>query len=215
MISEMQDYYHHRAGIYDESMGYNNPDVVQALRPLIDHLVQRFEGKFLLEIACGPGFWTQHLAASATSILATDYNESTLAEARKKNLGANVDLRVADAYRLPDFSGTFNASFAGDWFCHVPIRQRENFLRGLHAALSPGSTIIFCDQSSRKELLTEDFDSEGNHLQTRTLPDGRTFSVIKNFPGKTEIEDLLAPFSDDVRITDFPEVRRYLIEYIL
>ena len=211
----MQDYYHHRAGIYDESMGYDKPEVVQALRPLIDHLVRRFEGKSLLEIACGPGFWTQHIAIAAQSILATDYNESTLAEARKKNLGPTVTLRVADAYQLPNFGRIFDAAYAGDWFCHVPIRQRENFLRGLHAHLSPGATVIFCDQSSRQKLLTKDFDAEGNHLQMRSLPDGRTFSVIKNFPDQAEIEHLLAPFSDDVRIVDFPENRRYLIEYVL
>src|ERR1700722_14593587 len=191
MIDEMQDYYRRRASIYDASMGYGREEVLRRHEPAIEYLVQRFADRSVLEIACGPGFWTQFLARSASEILATDFNEATLVEARKKDFASHVKLQQADAYALPDFGTKFDACFAGDWFCHVPISRRPVFLEGLHSRLKPGAIVIFCDQSPKEGSFSGETDAEGNNIQTRTLPDGSSYPVIKNFPDRKEFESLL------------------------
>src|ERR1043166_8041549 len=101
LIAEMQLYYARRAEVYDASMGYDNPDVVRSLQPVIDALCDEMRGRTVLEISCGPGFWTQRAAEAARFIVASDYNESTLARARDKPIDGNrVTFVRADAYDL-------------------------------------------------------------------------------------------------------------------
>jgi len=211
----MQDYYHRRASIYDASMGYDQPEVVRRHEPVIEYLARRFAKRSVLEIACGPGFWTDFLARSASAILATDFNEATLAEARNRNLPSNVTLRQADAYALPDFGRKFDACFACDWFCHVPVSKRLDFLEGLHAQLEPGAIVIFCDQMPRDGANNGQSDPEGNNIQIRTLPDGSRYEVIKNFPTRSELAALLSKFTTATGMVGFPDSRRYIVEYHL
>jgi len=215
MIAGMQDYYRRRAPIYDASMGYDQPEVLRQHEQVIEYIVARVAKRTVLEIACGPGFWTQFLMRSAAEITATDFNEETLVEARKKNLAANVKLQQADAYTLPDFERAFDACFAGDWFCHVPIAKRRDFLDGLHARLRPGAVVIFCDQLPREGSRGDAEGAEGDNVQTRTLADGGSYAVIKNFPGREEFERLLLRYTTEVKVVEFPESRRYVVEYHL
>ena len=191
MIKEMAEYYRRRSPIYEASMGYDQREVLRRNEPVIEYLSSRFARRTILEIACGTGFWTQFLMKAAAEIIATDVNEETLFEARKKELGSHVQLRRADAYALPTFETRFDACFAGDWFCHVPVSKRAEFLDGLHSRLARGSIVIFCDQRLREGSITEQCDDEGNNIQIRTLPDGDRYPVIKNFPSRSQLGDLL------------------------
>src|SRR5471030_35790 len=111
LIAEMQTYYERRAEVYDASMGYDNPDVVRSLEPVCEALCDEMRGRSVLEIACGPGFWTLRVAESATFICATDYNESTLAMARMKPVDpARVAFIRADAYDLSSVDGQFTGA---------------------------------------------------------------------------------------------------------
>jgi demethylmenaquinone methyltransferase/2-methoxy-6-polyprenyl-1,4-benzoquinol methylase len=212
-IAAMEDYYRKRAPIYDTSMGYDREEVVRKHQPVVEYLTGRFANRTVLEIACGPGFWTEFLARSAAGIVATDFNVETLAEARKKNLPPHVSLRQADAYDLPEFSRIFDGCFAGDWFCHVPISKRLNFLDGLHRRLAPGALVVFCDQMPHERSMIDGSDSEGDNIQIRTLPDGSSYSVIKNFPTRSELPALFSRYAADVRVIEFSESRRYIVEY--
>src|SRR3954468_8637122 len=131
LVEEMQAYYARRAPIYDHSMGYDDPAKVALLAPVVESLQRQLTGRRVLEIACGPGFWTEHVSRVAASLTATDYNESTLAEARRKPLDWDkVRLVVADAYDLSRVEGEFDAAFAIDWLAHVPRSRLRQFLDG-------------------------------------------------------------------------------------
>ena len=148
LIAEMQLYYARRADVYDASMGYDNLDVVRSLQPVIDALCDELRGRTVLEIACGPGFWTQRVTEAARFIVASDYNESTLARARDKPIDGNrVTFVRADAYDLSSISQTFTGAFAVDWLAHVPASHLHIFLDGLHRKLEPGARVAFCDQN--------------------------------------------------------------------
>jgi 2-polyprenyl-3-methyl-5-hydroxy-6-metoxy-1,4-benzoquinol methylase len=214
LIAGMQTYYDRRADVYDVSMGYDNPDVVRVLAPVIAALQDEMRDRSALEIACGPGFWTQRVAESARSILATDYNDSTLAMARAKSIDpARVTFVRADAYDLSSIEGKYNGAFACDWLAHVPMSRLQEFLDGLHARLEPDARVVFCDQTPGPASITNLRDADGNHLQERDLPDGSRHMVIKHFFSDSEFRDVLSRYTDDVSIQRFSEQRRALVSY--
>jgi SAM-dependent methyltransferase len=214
IVEEMQTYYARRAPVYDASMGYDDPAKVALVRDIIASLQRQLEGREVLELACGPGFWTQFVSEVARSITATDYNETTLAQARLKRFDRrNVSLRVADAYDLSSVAGDFDAAYAVDWFAHVPMSRVQGFLSGLHQHLRPGARVVFCDQLPGAESLTGMRDGEGNHLQERTLQDGSSYRVIKHFLSDDELHEMFGGHTDELEIQRYPECRRIVVGY--
>lgn len=214
-IAAMQAYYDRRADWYDASMGYDDPKVVQSLEPVIEAVREPMRDRSVLEIACGPGFWTERVAPIARSILATDYNESTLAMARRKPIdSARVTFARADAYDLSSLPATFTGAFAVDWLAHVPKSRMPHFLAGLHARLTPGSSVVLCDQTPGPTSITDLSDAEGNHVQERELRNGARYRVIKHFFSDAEF----AAFFDGTAqliIKRFAEQRRVVVSYIV
>ncbi len=215
-VDEMQSYYGKRAAVYDESMGYNEPRKVARLAPVIEQITQLLAGRAILEIACGTGFWTQFISKKARSILATDFNQSTLDQAGLKNLPSDkVSLKILDAYDLSEVPRNFDAAYAGDWLSHVPKKRMPEFLRGLHHCLNEGARVVFCDQLPREHSLTGIYDQEGNHLQERVLPDGSRYQVIKHFMSDEEIRFIFSQFAEELEILRFPECQRLVVTYRL
>jgi ubiquinone/menaquinone biosynthesis C-methylase UbiE len=214
IVQEMQSYYGKRAPLYDTSMGYDNDETVASLTPVIGRMQELLRGRRVLEIACGPCFWTRHVSEVAASVVATDYNESTLEQARVKALDWDrVTLQRADAYQLAGVQGVFDAALAVDWFAHVPRSRFHEFLQGLHRRLQPGALVVFCDQLPGPESISGVYDEEGNHLQTRELPDGSNFRVIKHFLSERETRDLFSRYSDGMEIASYPHCRRAMVSY--
>ena len=215
-IEEMQEYYGKRAEVYDVSMGYTDSQTVERLAPVIDAIRKVLQGKSVLEIACGPCFWTSQITSAAKSIMATDYNHSTLEVARRKSLNwAKLTLQVADAYNLPSFPMVLDAAMAVDWFAHVPRSRFDEFLGNLHRSLTSNAVVVFCDQLPGAQSLTDLRDSEGNHIQERILPDGSRYRVIKHFLTDAEYRSILSPHASDIMIQHFPECRRVVVSYRL
>jgi ubiquinone/menaquinone biosynthesis C-methylase UbiE len=214
IIEEMQNYYGKRASVYDSSMGYDDDEKVRALLPIIEWVRDTMRGRHVLEIACGPGFWTQFASETAASIVASDFNQSTLEEARKKGLPSDrVSLLRADAYRLDLIPGIFDAILSVDWLAHVPISRMEGFLSGAIRRVRAGSPIMFIDQLPKEHSITGVFDAEGNHIQERSLPDGSVFRVIKHYFSDDEIANLFAGFAGDLSIQRYPECRRQIVTF--
>jgi ubiquinone/menaquinone biosynthesis C-methylase UbiE len=214
IIHEMQEYYQKRASVYDASMAYDCPETVRSLDSVIGRLRELLSGRRVLEIACGPCFWTEKVSSATRSMLCTDYNESTLVAARKKSLDwEQVSLQVADAYALPVFSDTFDACLAVDWFGHVPRGRIQEFLEGLHTTLSDSARVVFCDQLPKQGSLTGCFDPDENHIQERELPDGSTYRVIKHYFSDEDYHDIFSRYTSDLRIQRFQECKRLIVCY--
>ncbi len=215
IIEEMQRYYGQRASVYDSSMGYDDEAKVRVLLPIIERVRSAMRGRQVLEIACGPGFWTQFAAETAVSVTATDYNPSTLDEARKKRLPLDrVTLLQADAYRLDLIPGVFDAILAVDWLAHVPLSRMEGFLAGAIRRVRSGSPIVFIDQLPGEHSVTGVFDDEGNPIQERRLSDGSSFRVIKHFLSDAQIEALFSGLAGELSIQRFPECRRVMVMFV-
>jgi len=140
----LETYYAQRAAEYEKI--FDKPERQADLARMRIDIPAFFKGAQVLEIACGTGYWTPLIAAQAESVLATDYNEETLAIARsKKYPKANVRFEQADAYALPAWRDRFSACYAGFWWSHVPLERLDAFLSGLRKCLAPGARLVFMD----------------------------------------------------------------------
>lgn len=192
-VAGMQSYYARRAAEYERI--YAKPERQADLRALQDWLPEHFAGRRVIEVACGTGWWTPFAARGALDWLATDVNDETLAIARSKTLPACVRLGAADAYTLEGVAGPFDAAFAGFWWSHVPLSRLPSWLETLHAKLRPGARIVFIDNvyvdGSSTPIARRDAD--GNSFQQRTLADGSTHEVLKNFPQREQAVAAIGP----------------------
>ncbi len=208
---EMQAYYAARAPYYDAV--YLKPERHADIAFLSSHLPSRLKGRDVLEVACGTGYWTQHIAPAARRLTATDGTAEPLEFARLRPGTEEVAFLQADAYNLPAHLGRFNGAFAGLWLSHVPIGARDAFLASLHARLLPGARVMLIDNgpAQLRDFPIAQTDAQGNTYQMRTLRDGTTHKVLKNFPSQTELEELLAPHARVVEHRDLDNF--WLCEY--
>ncbi|MBS0341320.1 MAG: class I SAM-dependent methyltransferase [Proteobacteria bacterium] len=183
----MQAYYAARAAEYDRI--YLKPERQANLREMEAWVARVFEGRSVLEVACGTGYWTQFFAPGAARVLALDAADETMQIARGRVPAGKVRFMQADAYRIPPLAQTFDAAFAGFWWSHIPLDRVDSFLSGLHAALAPGAKIVFMDNRfvAGSSTPISESDADGNSYQTRQLSDGSTHRVLKNFPSRDEL----------------------------
>ncbi len=184
----MLEYYDQRASEYDKV--YQKPERQKNLRELESIHETIFKGLNILEIACGTGYWTQFIAKSAHSILATDYNSEVIKIAKSRNYyECKISFMQSDAYSLENINGSFSGGYCGFWWSHIPRSRTEEFLYKFHSKLLPGSKVVMIDNryvegSSTPISRTSD---TGDTYQLRKLEDGSEHEVLKNFPSEEEL----------------------------
>ena len=184
---EMQAYYAGRAAYYDAV--YDQPERARDIALLREWLPSRLAGREVIEVACGTGYWSQHIAPACARYVATDGLTQPLAFARQRPGLQGAQCQVADAYALPSSLGSFDGAFAGLWFSHVPVGRRTEFCASLHALLRPGARVLLLDNSrvQCKDFPVVETDAQGNGWQMRPLRDGSSHRVLKNFPTEPEL----------------------------
>jgi demethylmenaquinone methyltransferase/2-methoxy-6-polyprenyl-1,4-benzoquinol methylase len=196
--AELRRYYAARAREYDRI--YDKPERQADLRRLEARLPDALAGRRVLEVACGTGYWTQFIIRKADTILAVDASKETLELAAARQLPGSVELRVADAYDLPDAIGRFDGAFAGFWWSHVPVRDQARFLESLDRRLLPGAKVLLLDNLYVEGSSTpvSHRDEDGNTYQRRKLADGTEHVVLKNFPTESELNESVRKFGAGV-----------------
>jgi len=201
-MQNLSVYYAQRASEYESI--YEKPERQEDLSILKEILNQSFTGKDVLEIACGTGYWTAHIAKSAKSILATDVNNETLEIARRKNYGScPVTFLESDAFSLTNLQQKMTDAFHGFWWSHIPLQDIGKFLKLFHAKLKPEARVvmidnIFVEGSSTPISRTDKF---GNTYQQRLLGNGSTHEVLKNFTTPDLLHDLLRPYTGILQVS--------------
>lgn len=200
-MTQLSDYYRDRAAEYDAV--YAKPERQDDLGRVRGWLARVARGR-VLEIAAGTGYWTQLLSASAAAVTATDINPETLDVARGRQYGpAPVTFQIADAYALEEVPGKFDMAFIGFFWSHVLRADLPRFLSGLHARLGPGTAVAVLDNcyvpgSSTPISRTT---RQGDTFQLRTLSDGRSYEIVKNFPERSQFTADVAAIGTDVEWT--------------
>lgn len=199
----MEAYYGARAMEY-EAVYFREDGVRQLeLSQMRDTMTEFFPEKTVLEVACGTGYWTQFLARVARRVVAIDASRDVLEVANEKRLAPDtVTFSQGDAYQLDAVRGDFTGSVANFWLSHVPTSRSQEFLIHWTSRLGRGATVFVADNVYNAgvggELITKNGDN--NTYKVRTLADGRTYEVLKNYYGKEELGSLLAPYADDLQI---------------
>lgn len=192
---EMLTYYADWAREYERI--YAKPERQVDLRDLERRIPDLLTARRVIEVACGTGYWTQHIARTAKFILATDLTDETLEVARSKSLPEDkVRFARADAFDLPAVAGPFNGAYAGFWWSHLRHSECAPFLESLRKCLSPGARVVFMDNRFVPGNSTpiSRTDAEGNTWQARKLRDGSAHEVLKNFPTEAELIEQTGSF---------------------
>ena len=191
-------YYNDRAKIYDQTAGYLNLETVELRKPLKDLFNNYLNGRDILEIACGTGFWTSFLASVAKSVTAVDINPGMISIAEEKcRLNQNVEIIKDDCFELEKVNKKFNGLFHHFWWSHIPNNLTNTFINLTHSKLKKNSIVVMADNvvHSKYKLF---FDNDGNRIEIRGLPNGKEYHVIKNLPTKDELINTFKEFSENI-----------------
>jgi demethylmenaquinone methyltransferase/2-methoxy-6-polyprenyl-1,4-benzoquinol methylase len=138
----------------------------------------------VLELACGTGLWTQHLARSATSITAVDSSPEVLAINRRRlcACGTSIAYLEADLFSWRP-AKQYDVVFFSFWLSHVPPERFATFWEGVRQALTPAGRVFFIDSLYSESSTARDHQLHGEAATTltRRLNDGREFRIVKVF----------------------------------
>ena len=136
----------------------------------------------VLELACGTGLWTRHLAALHRRVTALDASPEAIAINQARVATDRVEYVVADLFSWSPGGATFDLVFFAFWLSHVPIDRFEAFWRLVRTAVKPGGMAFFVDSLREQTSTALDHDQlEDSGVVTRKLNDGRSFRVVKVF----------------------------------
>lgn len=124
------------APVYEKAMRSDE----KTYRLMYDHIPDVIEGKDVLEIATGPGLLAKHVAGAARTMVATDYSEGMIREAKKGSYPENLTFEVADATALPYADGSFDVVLIANALHVMPDPERA--LAEIARALKGGGTLI-------------------------------------------------------------------------
>jgi demethylmenaquinone methyltransferase/2-methoxy-6-polyprenyl-1,4-benzoquinol methylase len=191
MNTDLISYYHDRAKEYEKI--YLKPERQHDLKEVTLILQNAFRGKNIHEISCGTGYWTEKIAKTAHSIVATDINETVLEIAKNKDYGiTNVSFGIVD-FNNYQSTTKYEGLFGGFIWSHIQIQDLKKFLNKINSFVSPGGCIAFIDNNyveGSNHPITYT-DEQGNTFQTRKLEDGSAHLVRKNFPTENFIREQL------------------------
>jgi SAM-dependent methyltransferase len=196
-------YYARLADSYEEV--YDVPERQDELEVVQERVSQVLQDHRVLELACGTGYWTAHIASSVESVLATDANPAMLAVAQSKGLPAHVQFAQVDANCFPLSSvpaTAFSACFAAFWWSHVKREQQAAWLEGVRARLGKDGLLVLIDDAYIEDDLVPvaRTDAAGNTYQIHRMPDGERFEVLKNFPTDSALRKRFAHVAKEIRI---------------
>jgi SAM-dependent methyltransferase len=154
-------------------MGDGNEFVEVLIWPATQRLLDLRPGERVLDIACGAGLSSRRLAAQGVDVVAFDFAEKMIAQARARPLRetGRIQYLVLDARDeaalLNLGEGQFDAAL-----CHMALFDMADLgplLRALRRLLRPGGRFVFsvlhpCFNSSRHVLVAEEHESEGEMI---------------------------------------------------
>ncbi len=203
MRDETVTYYSRRASEYETIYHRDDPTRQAEQRDLETAMNACLKDRAVLEVACGTGYWTERLAGHARRIIAVDASNETLEIAQSKTYPReNVEFQIGDAFKL-EFTEAFNGGLANFWLSHVPKAQLETFLKGFHACLEPGAQVFMADNVFYPQATSgAPFRKPGfeDAFALRTLEDGSSFEIIKNYYGADDLERIFGPHSTNLEI---------------
>ena len=182
----MLDYYNKRLKEYEAI--YAKPERQTDLQKLVASLEADIKNCTVLELACGTGWWTEKLAAHASSWTATDADPAALEIVQQKTIQGLSTTQLLNAYQ-PQVTAPVDCVFAAHWYSHLKLNELQAFFEAVRSCLKPGACLIMLDNKyvSGSSTPISRTDTIGNTYQRRPLKDGSTHEVLKNFPTQDQL----------------------------
>ena len=194
LLAHQVEYYRARAAEYDawwfrtgrfDRGAANNAawqaDVAIVERAVVDMLAASRPAS-VLELACGTGLFTRHLAPRAERVTAVDAAPEVIARNRERVAAANVRYIEADLFDWqPD--GRYDCVFMSFWLSHVPPARFASFWAMVRSALKPNGQAIIVDSAHDPTSTAANHPTPDRRagIVVRRLDDGREFRIVKVF----------------------------------
>lgn len=219
LLQEQIAYYRARAGEYDQwFLRQGRYDHGPALNQqwfdeagvVADSLAAFAPTGRVLELACGTGLWTQHLARTASSLTAVDSSPEVIALNRERVGRSDVEYIQADLFSWEP-AGQYDFVFFSFWLSHVPPERFPSFWEMVYSALAPGGRVFFIDSLYSESSTANDHQLEGETATTlsRKLNDGREFRIVKVFYQPETLASKLAGLGWQMQVTATPNYFLY------
>jgi trans-aconitate methyltransferase len=151
----------------------------------------------VLELACGPGMWTERLLRHAAAVTCVDGAPEMLARARQR-VGDRARFVQADLFGWTP-ARRHDVVFFGFWLSHVPLDRFAAFWRLVDDALRPSGRVFFVDDAHRTP--DELIEGAGSATVERRLGDGTRFRAVKVPHRAADLERRLRELGWDVAVT--------------
>lgn len=172
------------------------------IQKIITELQECAKNQTVLEVACGTGYWTPHIAPISRKIVSTDYSDEMLKVARGQGI-AKASFVHDDAYQLTNVgSELFDVGFAMHWVSHIPLSRWDEFFTAFHARLKPGAKVMLADDIRRPDDTDPYYSklADRDSYEVRHLPNEKSYEILKTYFMPQNLLKLLSPFADNIEI---------------
>ena len=222
LLDEQVRYYRARAGEYDDwwlrrgrydrGAAFNEAflaDAASVEGALCAYLDGQRPAR-ALELACGTGLFTRHLAPRVGHLTAVDASPEVISINRARMAGGPpVEYVEADLFAWRP-AARYDLVFMSFWLSHVPDARFAAFWSTVEAAVAPGGAAYVIDSAHEPTSTARDHPvpSADAGVVLRKLDDGRSFSIVKVFREPDALAARLAPLGWR---GDFTRTPRYFV----
>ncbi|GAA0592598.1 class I SAM-dependent methyltransferase [Caenispirillum bisanense] len=123
-------------------------DLQRELRQLVGRVQGLLAGRGILELACGSGWWTRHLAQAGQGVLAVDDDADLVRQAAAGGRfpAGRVRFAAADLTALERLAGPCDAGFAALLTSGLGEAEAAAVLAAVHRRLGPGAQVVLVDE---------------------------------------------------------------------
>ncbi len=188
LLQEQIAYYRARASEYEETalptLGAGDSPMAREWRDAerVVHSLPQYTN--ILELACGTGVWTRLLAQHTEHLTALDAAPEMLEINRSRVNDPRVKYECVDLFEWEP-TQEYELVFMAFWLSHVPEAQLDSFLKRVRRALKANGHVFILDEPQG----TKNVIPTSENIQARTLNDGRTFNIVKEYYAPEELRE--------------------------
>ena len=172
-------YFNHSAGIWDETSTEMDSDKLRLMAGRLDIMPDAR----VLDVGTGTGVLLPFLCEKSGQVVAVDFAEEMLRQARTKGFPGSVDYLHADATNLPLGDDIFDVTVCYSSFPHFRVKSRA--LAEIERVTRCGGKLLICHTSSRDRI--NQIHGQVPALADDLIPDEAEMRAMLAKAGFTEI----------------------------
>ncbi len=144
-----REYFNQRAAIWDERIAEKDTTRLECLA----NRLNLEPGSTVLDVGSGTGVFLPFLLKALGGrgrIIALDFAERMLSQARAKGFGGNIDYLQADVAHIPIGDRTFDTVVCYSSFPH--FRDKPGIFAEINRVTKPGGRLLICHTASRLSI---------------------------------------------------------------